>query len=97
VLALSFAGVYAVSNSAFDLLLAIGFGVMGWLFRKLDVPLVPIVLGFVLGRMLEDNLRRAMSLSDGDVTALFGSPVSVVLWVMTVAAIAWPLLRRRAA
>lgn len=94
VLALSFAGVYAASNSAFDLLLAIGFGIMGWAFRKLDVPLVPIILGFVLGRMLEDNLRRAMSLSDGDVMALLASPVSILLWVMTLGALLWPLLGR---
>jgi putative tricarboxylic transport membrane protein len=91
VLALSFAGVYAVSNSAFDLLMAVGFGIMGWLFRKLDVPLVPIVLGFVLGRMLEDNLRRALALSDGSVAELVASPVSIVLWIMTVVAVLWPL------
>lgn len=98
VLALSFAGVYAVSNSAFDLLLAVGFGVLGWLFRKMDVPLVPIVLGFVLGRMLEDNLRRAMALSDGDALALLASPVSVALWAMTALALVWPfVVRRRAA
>ena len=94
VLALSFAGVYAVSNSAFDLLVAIGFGIMGWLFRKLDVPLVPIVLGFVLGRMLEDNLRRALSLSDGSVLELATSPVSIALWAMTVVAVLWPLRAR---
>jgi putative tricarboxylic transport membrane protein len=94
VLALSFAGVYAVSNSAFDLLMAVGFGIMGWLFRKLDVPLVPIVLGFVLGRMLEDNLRRALALSDGSVAELVASPVSIVLWVMTVVAVLWPLRAR---
>ncbi|MFN3447319.1 MAG: tripartite tricarboxylate transporter permease [Roseococcus sp.] len=97
VLALSFAGVYAVSNSAFDLLLALGFGVLGWWLRKLGVPLVPIVLGFVLGRMLEDNLRRALSLSDGDALALLASPVSMGLWAMTALALLWPLFRRRAA
>ena len=95
VLALSFAGVYAASNSAFDLLLAIGFGVLGWLFRKMAIPLVPIVLGFVLGRMLEDNLRRAMSLSDGDAWALLGSPICLILWAMTAAALLGPLLRPR--
>lgn len=94
VLALSFAGVYAVSNSAFDLLMAIGFGIMGWLMRKLDVPLVPIVLGFVLGRMLEDNLRRALALSDGSIAELAASPVSIALWVMTVVAVLWPLRAR---
>jgi putative tricarboxylic transport membrane protein len=95
VLALSFAGVYAVSNSSFDLLMAVAFGVLGWLFRKLDVPLVPIILGFVLGRLLEDNLRRAMALSDGDVSALFASPASIILWLLTLVAVAWPLLRLR--
>jgi putative tricarboxylic transport membrane protein len=95
VLALSFAGVYAVSNSAFDLLLAVAFGVLGYLLRKLDVPLVPIILGFVLGRLLEDNLRRALSLSDGDVMALFASPASLVLWALTLGALLLPLIRRR--
>jgi putative tricarboxylic transport membrane protein len=95
VVALSYAGVYAVSNSPFDLLLATGFGVLGYLLRKLDVPLVPIILGFVLGRLLEDNLRRALALSDGDVTALFASIPSLLLWGCTVLALAFPLLRRR--
>jgi putative tricarboxylic transport membrane protein len=94
VIALSFAGVYAVSNSPSDLLLAVGFGVGGWFCRKLDVPLVPIVLGFVLGRLLEDNLRRALSLSDGDAMILLASPVSIALWVMTAVAVVWPLLPR---
>jgi putative tricarboxylic transport membrane protein len=92
VIALSLAGVYAVSNSAFDLLLAIGFGVMGWAFRKLDVPLVPIILGFVLGRLLEDNLRRALALSDGDAMALLASWPSILLWALTLLAITAPLL-----
>ncbi|WP_206020338.1 tripartite tricarboxylate transporter permease [Rhodovarius crocodyli] len=91
VLALSFAGVYAASNSAFDLIMSVVFGVLGWLFRKMDIPLVPIVLGFVLGRMLEDNLRRALALSDGAVSALVESPVSIGLWVLTVGALLWPL------
>lgn len=94
VIALSLAGVYAVSNSSFDLLLAGGFGVLGYFLRKLGVPLVPIILGFVLGRLLEDNLRRAMSLSDGDVMALFASGPSLFLWICTALAVIWPLLRR---
>ena len=95
VIALSFAGVYAASNSASDLVMAVAFGVLGWVLRRLDVPLVPIILGFVLGRLLEDNLRRAMALSDGDVSALFGSWPSVVLWAMTGVAVLWPLIGSR--
>ena len=64
--------------------------------RPLDTAymwdLVPIILGFVLGRLLEDNLRRALSLSDGDPMVLLASPVSIGLWVMTVLAVLWPLL-----
>jgi putative tricarboxylic transport membrane protein len=96
VIALSYAGVYAVSNSPFDLLVATGFGVLGYLLRKLDVPLVPIILGFVLGRLLEDNLRRALALSDGDAMALLGSVPSLLLWGCTLVALVVPLLRRRA-
>jgi putative tricarboxylic transport membrane protein len=95
VIALSFAGVYAASNSPSDLLLAVGFGVAGWLLRKLDVPLVPIVLGFVLGRLLEDNLRRALALSDGDAMILLASPVSIGLWLLTLGAILWPFIGAR--
>ena len=91
VVALSFAGVYAASNSVSDLLLATAFGVVGWVFRKLDVPLVPVVLGFVLGRLLEDNLRRALSLSDGDLSILVASPVSAAFWLLVLGALAWPL------
>lgn len=105
VIALSFAGVYAASNSVTDLWLATAFGVLGWLFRKLDVPLVPVVLGFVLGRLLEDNLRRALSLSDGDPAILLASPISALFWVLVALALVWPLAaevlaargRRRAA
>ena len=92
VVALSFAGVYAASNSVSDLLLATAFGVVGWVFRKLDVPLVPVVLGFVLGRLLEDNLRRALSLSDGDLSILVASPVSAAFWLLVLGALAWPLV-----
>lgn len=94
VIALSFAGVHAASNSTVDLLLAVAFGVLGWLFRKLDVPLVPVVLGFVLGRLREDNLRRALSLSDGDPAILLASPASLLLWALTVGAVLWPLAAR---
>ena len=65
---------------------------LGWVFRKLDVPLVPVVLGFVLGRLLEDNLRRALSLSDGDLSILVASPVSAAFWALVLGALAWPLV-----
>ncbi|WP_291298345.1 tripartite tricarboxylate transporter permease [Elioraea sp.] len=90
VIALAFAGVWAVNNSVLDLLLATFFGVAGWAARKAGMPLVPLLLGMVLGRMLEDNVRRAMALSDGDLWILVSSPLSAVLWVAAVGVLLWP-------
>ena len=83
VAAVSFVGVYSISNSVFDLELMIGFGVLGYLLRKLDISLVPLVLGLLLGGDMERNLRRAMSISDGDWSVLVESPISIVLYLLT--------------
>jgi putative tricarboxylic transport membrane protein len=84
VAAVSFVGVFSISNSTFDLELMIMFGVLGYLLRKLDVSLVPLVLGLLLGGDMERNLRRAMSISDGDWGVLIESPISITLYVLTV-------------
>lgn len=82
VLAVSFIGVYAVNNNPFDLLLMTIFGLMGYLMRKFDFPLAPVLLGLVLGYLMEINLRRAMAISNGDVSFLFSSPIAIGLWVL---------------
>ncbi len=83
VAAVSFVGVFSISNSIFDLQLMVLFGVLGYLLRKLDVSLVPLVLGLLLGGDMERNLRRAISISNGDWGVLVASPISVTLYVMT--------------
>jgi putative tricarboxylic transport membrane protein len=83
VAAVSFVGVFSISNSTFDLELMILFGVLGYLLRKLDVSLVPLVLGLLLGGDMERNLRRAMSISDGDWSILLASPISITLYLLT--------------
>ncbi|RMH45969.1 MAG: tripartite tricarboxylate transporter permease [Alphaproteobacteria bacterium] len=98
----SFAGIYSISGSWFDLILMVAFGVVGWLFRKLDVPTVPIILGILLGGHMEASLRRAMVVSGGDWTYLFSSPIAVGLWIAAVAGFIAPmflrgLIRRREA
>lgn len=82
VLAVSFIGVYAVNNNPFDLLLMSAFGLVGYLMRKFDFPLAPVLLGLVLGYLMEINLRRAMAISNGEVGFLFSSPIAVVLWIL---------------
>ena len=96
VAALSMVAVYAVNQSALDLVLMTGFGVVGYLMRKLRLPLAPVVLGLVLGPLMEKNLRRAMALSGGDWGVLFQGPVAVTLWILAAASLVVPpLLSRR--
>lgn len=95
VMMISFVGIYSLSGSYFDLLLMILFGVIGWLFRKLDIPTVPIILGILLGNHMENALRRAMVLSDGDWTYLFSSPISVGLWIFAIAGFVAPMFLRK--
>jgi len=91
---ISFVGIYSLSGSYFDLLLMIGFGGLGYVLRKLDIPTVPVILGILLGGNMENALRRAMVLSDGDATYLFSSPISIGLWVAAIVGFIAPMFLR---
>jgi putative tricarboxylic transport membrane protein len=91
--AISMVGVYAVHSTTFDLVLMIGLGVFGYILRKLEFPLSALILGFVLGELMEDNLRRALSISAGDLNILWSSPISLVLWALTALMLGLPGLR----
>ncbi|MGJ8583953.1 MAG: tripartite tricarboxylate transporter permease [Marinosulfonomonas sp.] len=88
----SFVGIYGISGSSFDLLVMVGFGLMGWVLRKLDVPLVPIILGTLLGNTMENNLRRAITIDNGDWWTLVDSPLSITLWVIAIVGFVLPLI-----
>ena len=89
----SLVGVYAVHSTTFDLVLMIGLGVFGYLLRKMDFPLSALILGFVLGELMESNLRRALSISNGDLAILWSSPITVALWGLALLMLALPGLR----
>jgi len=97
VAALSFVAVYGVNQSPFDLLLMTAFGVVGYLLRKLDIPLAPVILGLVLGPLVEKNLRRALALSGGEWGVLFSSPLAIGLWVVAAASLLLPIVMARLA
>jgi len=78
-------GVYSINNSVFDVFMTAGFGILGWLFVKLECEPAPLLLGFILGPMMEENLRRAMLLSRGDPTVFVTRPISAVMLGMAVA------------
>ena len=100
ILAVSAVGVYAVHATTFDLVLMSILGVVGYLMRKCEVPMAPLILGFVLGEMMEQNLRRALSITNGEVSILWESPISVALWcgaaIMVIVPVAWRSMSARA-
>jgi putative tricarboxylic transport membrane protein len=98
IVALCCVGAYTVSNSLFDVWLVLLFGLVGYFFIKVGVEPAPLVLGFVLGPMLEEHFRRAMLISSGDMTVFVTRPISAVLLAMAVvllAALLSPAIRAR--
>jgi len=94
ILAVSSVGVYAVHATTFDLLLMVALGVAAYLLRKQGVPMAPLILGFVLGDMMEQNLRRALSISNGDAGILVGGPITIGLWTAAVLMLVVPVVLR---
>jgi TctA family transporter len=78
-------GVYTINNTSFDVMQTAAFGLLGVIFVKLECEPAPLLLGFVLGPMMEENLRRAMLLSRGDPTVFFTRPLSLVMLLMAAA------------
>lgn len=89
---LTFVGIYSIHGASFDLFFMILLGVFGFILRKLDFSLAPVILGLVLGEVLEDNLRRALSISAGDWSILFHNGVTIGLWIFSVLVLVLPLL-----
>jgi len=75
-------GVYSINNTNMDIMLTVLFGLLGVVFVKLECEPAPLLLGFVLGPMMEENLRRALLLSRGDPTVFFTRPLSLVMLLM---------------
>ena len=73
----------------------VAFGVLGWVLRKLEVPLVPVILGTLLGNAMEANLRRAVSISNGDWFALADSWLSIGIWTVAIVGFILPIFLGR--
>ncbi|KFE35460.1 MULTISPECIES: tripartite tricarboxylate transporter permease [Thioclava] len=94
---LAFIGIYTIVGNPHDLFMITGLGIFGWFLRKLDFSLAPIILGFVLGGLFEDNLRRALSISGGDWSILLSNWKSLLLYGLALLVVILPLwLGRRA-
>ena len=91
-------GVFSLNNSVFDVFLMAGFGVLGYVFRKLDCEPAPMLLGFILGPMMEENLRRALLISKGDPMVFATRPISAAMLVVALALLVTvlaPAVRRK--
>ncbi len=84
IMAFSAIGIYSVNNSSYEIYLTALFGVIGFVCMKLGFPLAPMLLGFVLGPMMEENLRRSMLMAGGDPSVFLRRPISLAFMIATV-------------
>jgi TctA family transporter len=83
IMAFSAIGIYSVNNSSFEIYLTALFGIIGFVCMRLGFPLAPMLLGYVLGPMMEENLRRSMLMSGGDATVFVRQPISLAFIIAT--------------
>jgi len=91
-------GVFSLSNNPFDVLIMAIFGILGYIWVKLECEPAPLILGFILGPLMEENLRRAMLLSRGDPTTFITKPISagfIIASVILLVIVALPAIRKK--
>jgi len=95
ILAISAIGVYSINGNTLELYMALGFGVLGYAFRKVDIPIAPLVLALVLGANMEQSFRQAMTISGADPAIFVSSGISVTLLVLALVLVSLPVLLPR--
>jgi TctA family transporter len=85
-------GVYSVNNLDLDIYMTVFFGIMGYVFMKLKCEPAPMILAFVLGPLMEENLRRALLISRGDPTVFFTRPISAGFLIATILLLVFMIL-----
>ena len=95
IFAFAILGSYSIKKSLFDVGTCLAFGIIGWMFKKFDFPTSPIVLGLVLGKLIEENFVQTMMVTGpiGFVTR----PLTVILFAISIAAIVYPIVSGRIA
>lgn len=98
ILVLCVIGSFAMNNSIFDVYVLLLFGIIGYFTSKLKIPVSPIILGLILGPMIEENFRRAMILNDGSLSFLYTRPITLIfliLALLTVFSPIWTRIKKR--
>ena len=94
ILGVSIVGVYSVDQRLFDVWLVAGFGLLGYVMRRLDYPAAPLLLGLVLGDLMENAVRQSLMMSNGDVSILYSRPLSATMLLLAVVLLVSPLFRQ---
>lgn len=94
ILVISTVGVYGASNSLFDVALLYAFGVLGYGMRRFDFPVAPLIVGLILGPMLEQSVRQALTISQGQWSTFFTRPISAMLLLIAATLVLGPFLWR---
>jgi putative tricarboxylic transport membrane protein len=87
-------GAYTVHNAMLDIWFMLGFGVVGYVFKKLDFPLAPLVLALVLGDKAEDSFRQAMLVSQGEISIMWANPLVGSITTLALLMLFWPLISK---
>lgn len=91
---LCFLGAFSLNNSVYDMFIALVFGIIGYIMRKNGFPVAPVVLGVILGPILEDELGRALIISHGDWTVLFQSPIAIFFYTISILSLSYSFKRQ---
>lgn len=84
-------GAYSSNSRIFDVWCVLAFGLVGLLFKKFKIPSTPLIIGFILGKMAEENLRRALQASEGNISVFFTRPISLLFLVIAFLSVALTL------
>jgi putative tricarboxylic transport membrane protein len=95
ILAISTIGIYAINGNPVELYFGLIFGVIGYVFRKIDIPLAPMVLSLVLGGIMEQSFRQAMTISGANPKIFVGSPICITLVALSILSVLLPFLLPR--
>ena len=87
-------GAYTVHSAMLDIWFMLGFGIIGYVFKKLDFPLAPLVLALVLGDKAEDSFRQAMLVSQGDLMIMWANPLVGSITTLALLLLLWPLIAK---
>jgi putative tricarboxylic transport membrane protein len=87
-------GAYAVGGQAIDVVILLIIGLVGLMMRRYGLPVLPAIIGVILGPNAEQQLRRALQISDGNVTGLVNTPFSVIVYTVIAVLLLWPVVKR---